>query len=58
MSDGRTQPSPGDGLAARRLPVQDARAAQVPVTTEDLRRIADTCRDLLDPALMTTAWGT
>jgi hypothetical protein len=55
MSDGRTQSSPGE---AERHLAQDARTAQDAVTTEDLRRFADTCSDLRDPALMTTAWGT
>jgi plasmid stability protein len=40
----------------RRRLAQDARATRVPVTTEDLRKFADTYRDLGDPAVMERAW--
>ena len=40
----------------RRRLAQDARTAQVPVSPNDLRRLATTCGDLGDPALMAQAW--
>ena len=40
----------------RRRLAQDARAARVPVTTADLRRFADTYRDLGDADVMERAW--
>jgi hypothetical protein len=35
--------------------LQNMYSAQEPVTTEDLRRIADICRDLLDPSRLCAA---
>ena len=40
----------------RRRLAQDAQTGQVPVTTDDLRRFADTYRDLGDAAVMERAW--
>ena len=40
----------------RRRLAQDARAARITVTTDDLRRFADTYSDLGDPAVMDRAW--
>jgi plasmid stability protein len=40
----------------RRRLAQDARAARVAVTTDDLRRFADTYGDLGDAAVMGRAW--
>ena len=35
---------------------RDVPARRQPLTVDDLRRLAETCRDLDDPAVMATAW--
>jgi len=40
----------------RRRLAQDAQTGRVSVTTDDLRRFADTYRDLGDAAVMERAW--
>ena len=40
----------------RRRLAQDAQTARVPVTTDDLRRFAETYRDLGDATVMEQAW--